>query len=152
MEDLENLIDELPEEKEDDELLAKLEEELSQYSNPDELLASFRTDAARQIIKEMKTAKASKDRRAASEALLNRTDGKPVERTMNISMEVNQYNETQTKNKIEELLDELGYVKRAADSSKILIGTKGPQGQKPAQELPAPPGVSGSVPKLPSED
>lgn len=97
--------------------LKKIEEKtefcnkLLKYERPDELLNDYSIEAARQLVMEVKYGKQSQDRIKASQIVLDRALGKPIDRIMNINMEINNMKDEEMDHKINELLSELGFSK-----------------------------------------
>lgn len=110
-------------------------ERFKRYRRVDDLFEDFSIDAAKQLVFESQFGRTSNDRRAASKEVLDRALGKPVDRVLNITAEVNQLSDQELESKIESILDELGYKGKERKTAKKLIIEESPPGQGEAEEI-----------------
>ena len=128
---------ELQEELEENAEKVALIERFKKYRRVDDLFEDFSIDAAKQLVFESKFGRTSNDRRSAAKEVLDRALGKPVDRVLNITAEVNQLSDQELESKIETILDELGYKGKERKAAKKLIIDEGQQGPGEVKELPS---------------
>jgi len=118
---------------------------LLKYKSADDLFMGEGLYFARRMRMESEFGKTSADRiRAASEGL-NRGVGKPIERTMNLNLDVQTMAQVELNQKIEELMVELGHKKARRGATQVIISAEGKSGEGQTSELPTQPGVPNSV-------
>jgi len=88
----------------------ELVERLEVYGRAKDIYQDFSADVARQLVVEALCAKNASDRIKAADKILDRAEGRPVTRQVNMNMTPNDFNEEELKNKTENLLIELGYI------------------------------------------
>lgn len=120
-----------------EELQAKafLEERLKEYVRADDILNDFSVDAAKTLVKEMYYGKYSSDRKRAADSILDRSQGKPIDRMLNINMEIPGYNNDEMDYKIKELMNELGFTSSKGKSPQILVVEEDGERQEPAKPV-----------------
>jgi len=133
--------EELDEVREKTALIKKFE----RYNRADDLLKDFSPQAAKRLVYEMEFGRTSNDRRSAAVAVLDRALGKPVDRVLNITAEINQYMDQELDTSIRTLLGELGYQKQEGETSRKLIVTENPAGPGKAKTVHRASGVSGEL-------
>ena len=111
---------------------AKIVEEIGKFTRADDVLAHSCPDAAKRLVMEMHFGKTSADRTRAAESIINRVQGKPVDRVMNINMNASEMTDNEVDNTIKELNAELGYTLKAGNSAPLLIDSEGGERQKQA--------------------
>ena len=122
---------------------------LGHLRNADDILHEFSSDAARLLVAEMFTGSKA-ERLKAIQQVLDRTMGRPVERT--ITMNVKEMKDGELDNKIKDLMYGLGYIKDGErGSTSLLIKAEGIAGEG---EVNNPPDVAlaGEVPPEPEKD
>lgn len=106
----------LPEEPVDVEAVAvakqkiELYEQLSSYDRAQDIYLDFSPLAAKQLVFEARFGTNSSDRIKAADKILDRAEGRPVNRQVNLNATPQDFNEEELKNKTEFLLKELGYI------------------------------------------
>jgi hypothetical protein len=110
-----------------------------------DVFSEFALDAAKGLVLEMYTAGSSSDRQKAQNAVLDRALGKPVDRSINLTMDVNQASDEELNHVIGELLVELGFKGGASEVSTLLIEAEGAEGSGEVEAFSSESGVSGGV-------
>jgi len=125
-----------------DEMLKRL----FRHRHHDDILAEFTSDAVRLLIFTMFTSQSEKIKLEAVKEVLNRSIGKPLERSVTMSLNPNELSDNEVDVKIQELMSELGYTRSKKGTTALLVEGEGEEGQESSSEL-QPFTVAGSVSK-----
>lgn len=93
-----------------------------------DVFREFSVDAAGAKVEEMMFGKNSQSRQRAQETVLEYALGKPIQRSMSLSLKVSDMPEEELEDEIRSLMGELGFQRSQGTSSRLLIGTQGTEG------------------------
>ena len=126
-------------------------ERLKTCRSAGDVFLEFAPDAAMGKVVEMISAATSETRQRAQESILEYALGKPINRSLSLTMNIPSAREEEIDSDIRRLMAELGYTTGEGASSSILIGTKGEPGFIETGAVETESGVSGEVQKKPVE-
>jgi len=113
----------------------KLLDRLKDAVRPADVFAAVSTDAAKMIAVEAMDAPSSSERIRAAQDILNRHDGKPVDRLVTININPSDLSDEELDFKIKETLHELGITGKEGDSPQKLVIEKRGHGPDEAKEV-----------------
>lgn len=94
---------------------------LSSLRNSDDILYEFGSDAARLLVIEMHTARSSADRLKAIQQVLDRTLGKPIDRSITLNHNVKELKDEELDAQIKDMLHDLNYITGSTRRSVSLL-------------------------------
>lgn len=102
----------------------ELAENLTGYSRSKEIYSDFSAEAAKQLVMEMKFGKSSSERIRAAESLLDRHEGKPINRQLSMTVTPQDMESSELVANTKKLAAELGIAKDI-DVNKLILDAGG---------------------------
>ena len=94
---------------------------LSGYSRSRDIYADFSVEAAKQLVIESKFGKSSSDRTKAADSILDRAEGKAVNRQLSMTVTPSDMGDAELVSRVMQLAGQLGIAKDV-DGSKLILG------------------------------